>query len=244
MAMRRELRRWLAGLGIIWLLAGPVLAAPNYQDPAYLAAVADASVRTAAEISNQLTAIAAWNPSLTWEGTPGASRVLMTTVTREYYDQNVGKEYNLSFGQLWVTAAGELRNWFAGSAGGYNELRLEQLMGFPPGIGYTRVVELWVDPATLFRPTPDPEVSDTTCGLDYPTGLYQQVSAAYREWFDHRATTIYSGSQPWPWTGLGYTYDWGDTTGHVGLSEFVVEQNATVKIEAVYTMDQYFRPVR
>ena len=49
----------------------------------------------------------------------------------------------------------------------------------------------------------------------------------YTGWFNNRKNYIYSNarsypaSSPYPWTRLGYTYDWG-SRNHVGLSEFVV----------------------
>lgn len=51
----------------------------------------------------------------------------------------------------------------------------------------------------------------------------------YKEWFSERADTIYAVGDEhnpwtwgWPWTRLGYTYDWGDPLRHIGLSEFVL----------------------
>jgi hypothetical protein len=47
----------------------------------------------------------------------------------------------------------------------------------------------------------------------------------YKNWFTNRKAWIYQQSVPggpYPWTGLGYTYDWGNPDPpHVGLSEFV-----------------------
>jgi hypothetical protein len=45
-----------------------------------------------------------------------------------------------------------------------------------------------------------------------------------------------------PWTRLGYTYDWGDSKTHIGLSEFVIEQNATVTVKSVTPTVQYLTP--
>ena len=40
----------------------------------------------------------------------------------------------------------------------------------------------------------------------------------------------------YPWTRLGYTYDWADNGEEYGLSEFVVRKNSEVKV--AYTVDQ------
>ena len=45
----------------------------------------------------------------------------------------------------------------------------------------------------------------------------------------------------YPWTRLGYTYDWGDSTTHVGLSEFILEQNATVMVKSVTSTVDYLK---
>lgn len=50
-------------------------------------------------------------------------------------------------------------------------LRLEQLLGLPSGGGKDCFVEIWADPADVFRPCPDcpdPETTDRECSLDFP----------------------------------------------------------------------------
>ncbi|MBU6351343.1 MAG: hypothetical protein KGS73_14490 [Chloroflexi bacterium] len=37
----------------------------------------------------------------------------------------------------------------------------------------------------------------------------------------------------YPWTRLGYTYDWSNSASEVGLSEFVVAAGSTVAVEPV-----------
>jgi hypothetical protein len=108
-------------------------------------------------------------------------------------------------------------------------LRLEQLLGLPPAKGYTKFVELWVDPDDLFRPSPDPEVTDTVAQLDFPAG----VSAEHRSWYEENLNTTY------PWTRLGYTYDWGNPASEVGLSEFVIRKGAAVTIRSVTPTNAY-----
>ncbi len=49
----------------------------------------------------------------------------------------------------------------------------------------------------------------------------------YQCWFQNRRTWVYSydlSGAPYPWTGLGYTYDWGNSKTVVGLSEFVLNK--------------------
>ena len=45
-------------------------------------------------------------------------------------------------------------------------MRLEKLLGLPPNSGKTKFVEIWVRPQDLFRPSPDPEITDCVAELD------------------------------------------------------------------------------
>jgi len=38
---------------------------------------------------------------------------------------------------------------------------------------------------------------------------------------------------------IGYTYGWGNPKSEIGLSEFVIKQGATVKIDSVYCTSEY-----
>jgi hypothetical protein len=253
---------------------------------AYLAALRDAAVSEQREISRNLVAIVpardAINKarlkgdSLVWEGDPGKSRILVATfMSRDsyikYYKDNLeagSPEYVLSK-SLWVTATPELKNFFRtaplreGSPIIPTAKRIKQLLGLHPAYDYEVIVEMFADPADLFRPAPDPEITDHEAELAIPpleavnysvingrkawtfprdqnpflalrTDVFFKDSKwspaqTYKEWFSDRADTIYTvgnendpSSWGWPWTRLGYTYDWGNSAGHVGVSEFVL----------------------
>src|SRR6185369_11295748 len=111
--------------------------------------------------------------------------------------------------------------------------RLEQLLGLPAKNGKDRFVELWADPDDLFRPCPDPEVTDRECSVDFPrSGRFLTVSADHVRWFEELKKKSY-GPDGYPWTRLGYTYDWGSVEGREGLSEFVIRSGASVDVKAV-----------
>ena len=69
--------------------------------------------------------------------------------------------------------------------------------------------------------------------------LSRDMSYTYEEWFTDRKNTIYYGDHPYPWTGLGYTYDWGDPGCEVGLSEFVILGGSTVGVQDVVPTADY-----
>ncbi len=233
-----------------------------YQE--YLQAVEDAEMATYEEISKNLVAIVKNNDTLElqWEGTPGKSRVLVITWTNKtYYDDYVGKDYTLpEDANVWVTVVPELKKFIQENPHDITVLRIEQLLGLPPDNGKTKFVEMWVNPGDLFRPSPDPEITDHEAELTFPTiknrflafdnrmtiteydgGLQKDVSYTYVQWFKHRKQTVYSGSYPYPWTRLGYTYDWGNADDHMGLSEFVIIGGSTIGINSIKENDEYFQ---
>lgn len=202
---------------------------PVVEDP-YLAAVADAKVATEEERYDNLVPLVESNRSLLWRTTAGQSEVLVGTWTSwAGYSDSVGKSVALSR-EVWVNPAPLVQAFCQGSDldGAPLVLRLEQLLGLPSGDGKTLFVEFWVRPIDLFRPSPDPEITDTIADLTFPPG----VDPAHRAWIESLQATSY-GEGGYPWTRLGYTYDWGSTVSEVGLSEFVIRSGATVSVEAV-----------
>ncbi len=49
-------------------------------------------------------------------------------------------------------------------------------------------------------------------------------------------------TDPFPWTALGYSYDWGRPANPQGFSEFVVRGGATVAFEALAYTEEYCAP--
>jgi len=205
----------------------------------YRDAVKDAETAEPDEISTDLIAIVPYNEDIVWS--EDGSRVMVVTWTSwDGYDSLVGNSTVLQR-EVWVTVAPELQN-FCTSCCQDNEaliLRLEQLQGLPPDNGKTRVVEMWASPDDLFRPSADPEITDHEAGLDFPIPSdYITVNQSHIDWFNSLRNESY-GEDGYPWTRLGYTYDWGNPQSEVGLSEFVVRQGATVEIKSVSTTAEY-----
>lgn len=205
-------------------------------EAAYQAAIADASIAEQAERSPELTAIVPENSNLVWKGEDNYRQVLVTTWTSwDGYWDFLGQPMTTTR-ETWVTAVPEVQVLCLGH--GLSEdrliLRLEQLLGLPPHNGKLWFVEIWVRPADLFRPTPDPEVTDQTAELDFEPN----VSAEYVDWFNTLRDSSY-GADGYPWTRLGYTYDWGNPQTEVGPSEFVIHPGATVEVNNVQPTAEY-----
>ncbi len=222
----------------------------------YQKAIQDARVVTPEEVSKNLTALDKYATQLKWEGTPGKSRVLVVTWTNKtYYDDYVGKDYVMPK-NAWITVCPELQNWYKEqgfSSAEFPSLRIEQLLGLPPYTGKTKFVEFWVNLDDLFRPSPDPEINDHEADVDFPNSRFLVFDPnatikdddddqyyTYTNWFNNLMQKSYTGENAHPWTRLGYTYDWGKTDNHIGLSEFVLCSGSTVKVKAITPNEDYF----
>ena len=209
-------------------------------EQAYLNAVKDAQIAEPQEISKDLIPIVETNSNLVWDGAPGEKRVLALTWTSwTGYDDQVG-ESMVTSRETWVTIVPQLKNFCHNYVPRQTSLtlRLEELLGLPPNNGKTRFVEMWVKPQDLFRPSPDPEITDQEAGLDFPSSTFLSVSPDYVKWFNDLSTASY-GDNGYPWTRLGYTYDWGNPKSEVGLSEFVINKGATIEIHSLAQTDAY-----
>ena len=162
--------------------------------------------------------------------------VLVATWHRYPESYPAGQEAEISHGEVWVFTAEEIKEWGAKQTEtDHMELRLQQLIGLPPQKGYTHFSLLWVDPDDLFRPSPDNEIDDTTVGLSFP----ENVAEEYQNWFNGNILYSYYPLR-YPWTRLGYTYDWADNGTEYGLSEFIIRNNAKVRVEKTYSNEEFF----
>lgn len=232
----------------LWIPGTPEVGASAISDDeaalqqAYLNAVTDAAIAELDEISRNLIFIVESNDELVWRGEAENKQVLVLTWTSwDGYDEKVGQAM-VNTRKTWVTTVPELKNFCTAYSATHNNLplRLEQLLGLPPNNGKTRFIEIWVSPTDLFRPSPDPEITDQVAELTFPTSQYFTVSADYVTWFNNLSSQSY-GENGYPWTRLGYTYDWGNPIGEVGLSEFIIDGGATVEIKGVIKTADYCR---
>lgn len=215
----------------------------------YQKAIEDAKIAEPYEISRNLTAIfdygdsLAANGNLMWKGTKNDRRVLVVTFTKyaSTYLNKLGLSDTARYGDIWVTVVPEAKEFIHKLNKHFSDkeltLRMEQLLGLPPNYGNTHMVELWVKPNDLFRPTPDPEINDCVADLYFRS----DVDSLHKAWFNSAANNIYTGTPAFPWTRLGYTYDWGNTQSEIGLSEFVLRKKAVYEVGSVKVLADYFK---
>ncbi len=145
-------------------------------------------------------------------------------------------------GDTWVTVVPQAQNFCrkftADHGANLDELnvRLEQLIGLPPGSGDTGFLELIVkEPANLeffFRPcATSPATNTSTCAAGPPPD-----KSKHSQWIFSQYYTAFSTATPnqYPWTALGYTFDWAtDDKGNFvryGASEFIVAKGAPIEV--------------
>jgi hypothetical protein len=203
----------------------------------YIAAVADAKVAEESEIYDQLIAISASNGELKFDD---EGRVLAVTWTSwDGYDGKEGQEVELG-AEVWVTTVPQLQDFCRGLGllDASLDLRLEQAMGLPPNNGKTKLVQLWVPAEALFRPSPDAEINDAIAALVFPDG----ADPVHVAWIEQLEGSSY-GDKGYPWTRLGYTYDWApDAESEVGFSEFVARKGTKAIVESIVPQAQYCAP--
>ena len=208
------------------------------------------------------------NRDLIWRGEPGASQLLATTFTKSAYYANLTPGQTIPAAvDLWVVPAPqmyeEVRENNPLGAGLSPQLAASQYLGLPPRNTNDAVVSVWVSPATMLRPAIDPRIDTHELETSFPFTL-QNVpltqapalpkdspasgfapAADYASWFLERQSAIFNlavSGGPYPWTGLGYTYDWTPAAPDVvGGSEFLVPRGSPVVIESVVPVGRYFQ---
>lgn len=222
--------------------------ASPHQDPGqtdlknlYNAAIEDAAIAEKHEISKNLVAIVPSNNDLIWKNKDAQEPYVLVVTWTDYdgYDGKVGQSTAAGI-DIWVTVVPEVQD-FCRNLPNDPALRLEQVLGLPLHSEYDKFVELWVKPVDLFRPSADPEISDSEAEIDFRiSNKFMKLSDQYIRWFNDQKKVSYRPGG-YPWTRLGYTYDWGNPHDHVGLSEFIINKGAVVEINSISPTAEYCR---
>ncbi|MEH1837234.1 MAG: hypothetical protein V7L20_00340 [Nostoc sp.] len=226
----------------------------------YCYAIANTKIAEKDKIWKNLTAITKDNKKIIWEDNKVNSRLLVASwANGDRYQPLVGQDSEQTSKDIWVTVAPELKD-FCNKLSIFRQItlpkeitlsyRINQLLGLPPEDSEKqekrKVVQIWVEQRDLFRPTPDPEITDHEAELNFPefSWFMSIISDKYKNWFLNQLMT-----NDYPWTKLGYTYDWGKHSDwekidpkrpvNVGLSEFIIREKALIKIDSVSKVDDY-----
>lgn len=163
---------------------------------------------------------------------------------------------------MWVTLAPNLqefcRDFSATVSANPNRviLRLEQRLGLPPAASKTHFIEMEIatpaDGISLFRPCGNPDVTTTSCTPGGPVKCDLDDTNCHRhaDFFVNQYYSSYGTARPveYPWTSLGYTFDWAHKPAglgsrfdfvQVGESEYVVPPGTTLKLVSITPTGRY-----
>ena len=239
------------------LLSAAVLIAATHtvmadQAKRYERGVADAAFAEQSEIASDLNAIDPSNASLVWND--DKTKVLVATwKSQDSYD-NYMKPYTKTSDNpnyaVWVTAVPQVHAMCsqvhpekANKPEKYKKVldrRLKQYLGLSPDWNYDVFVEMWVSPDDMFRPCVDPEINDSSCNLHFGKEIPTVKNIPdYQDFYSDLYYKSYRSSAGVPWTGLGYTYDWGNRGTEVGASEYILVPGAEYDIKRAVPTTEY-----
>lgn len=212
----------------------------------YQSAILDAMVADSAEIIDTLWALTPENTSLQWKTINGKPHVLLASFMRYPASYPVGDSINNSWGESWVFIPQQMKARIGSSFTATSDtiMRICQLLGLPPANerSNTHIAEIWVNPERLYRPAGNPVITTTSVGAV----LSNSSSETFASWFNNYIVFAYyrtlsaTADYHYPWTRLGYTYDWSPEATNVGLSEYVLQPNSGAWVENVSKVSDYF----
>jgi len=147
-------------------------------------------------------------------------------------------------GYVWVTAVPEVQQKCKGFKEKDLALRLRQLLGLQPEAQFQHFVVMKVAASDIFRPATNPLTTtpwpcgakkENYCGEQFP----YWATPAHMQWLAGQMLTSYvvapehNGTYSYPWTRLGYTYDWKQGADRYGASEYVVRPGSVVNVLSV-----------
>lgn len=192
----------------------------------------------------------------------------LTVVTWKRKTQIPDFQNKTAPGDTWVTVAPNLKKFcqdYVASNGNDPDqlkLRLEQRLGLPPDSTYDSFVEFTIDPkdvSKFFRPCDDPSTNTNTCDPATPPKPYEiranlksldpaNNQAVEKYWLLSNYYWSYAPSHEYPWTSLGYTFDWAPKEEgsndfvRVGESEFVVAAGTPIQFVSAADTVAYCTP--
>jgi hypothetical protein len=165
--------------------------------------------------------------------------------------------YNVTsplYGDTWVTIVPELLTicrQFKGDVA----LQVREVLGLPPNHEIPMIFVMKVQPSDIFRPTPDP-TPWTLCPCGNPAGnqctfdphvqcgnsFPRDVAPSHVQWIANTTLSLRQTPGGFPWTHLGYTYNWKPGADSYGASEYIVRKGANVSDVKKFSLEEYCKP--
>lgn len=198
----------------------------------YQNAIADAMLSEEAEVI-PLVSLTTDDEMTSWNG----DRVLLLTLHQQPEVYIEGMTIKLK-NEVWTFTDKEFEAWFNENQKDVADwsLRLKQLIGVPATSPYHYVSAMWTLPSDVIRPANKIDVRDASMSLT----LDESLPEAYQTWFNGNILYSYY-EDSYPWTRLGYTYDWADDCDEYGLTEFLIQPDANVYIEFTQPIEDFIK---
>jgi hypothetical protein len=145
-----------------------------------------------------------------------------------------GQWFTAHSGGTWVTGVPEVREICSQWRGTPAEIetRLRQLIGLPPDADTPWFLVFQVKATDVFRPAVSPAIDTeypcpvddngvppADCGNAFPA----RTSPEHYQWMAQSAFSLHAVPGGYPWTHLGYTYNWRPGQDRYGTSEYVIK---------------------
>ena len=222
----------LGAIGILTVSAGCTQQNHLSNQDLWKSAMTDAVFSEEDEIQ-ELVCLTKEDPQVIWDD--AGKRVLL--LSWHNYDDAcaAGGPLPSGYGDIWATSLGEMQTWYAENEQNVTDwdLRFAQLLGVHEEEGYSRFSAFWVAPEDVIRPA---YITDVTQQMknDY-AGITEEP---YKTWFDQNILWSYFESD-YPWTRLGYTYDWSGGESEYGLTEFLIFDASKTQIAFTYSTQEF-----
>lgn len=170
----------------------------------------------------------------------------LTVVTLTNYNgYKVGVENTLTR-DVWVTAVPEVKN-LCQTFSGDVEMRLRQLLGLHTNQKFDKFVTMEVKHNDVYRPAVNHDPTMTlpcACPVTVKCGeeFLANVDNKHIRWMADQMLSSYVISESslitsgYPWTRLGYTYDWKPGSNRYGASEYVIRNGAKITVTEINTI--------
>jgi hypothetical protein len=187
-----------------------------------------------------------WNARTLRPLTPDEhGQVLVAMVTSK--DGKVGDSLTAGTYGMWVTGVPEVQTICRNFRGDV-AMQLRQLLGLPPDADVPRVLVLKVGISDLFRPAPDDSTNtlspcktlpDTPIPADCGNTFPSTTTPSHYQWMAVETLYLHTIPNGYPWTHLGYTYNWTPGADRYGASEYVIRGNAKAVIVENVPTERY-----
>lgn len=207
------------------------------EEELYKMAVKDAAFAEEDEIK-PLVSLTKDDELVTWDD---KGRVLLCTWHSYPDSYPEGETVTTKWGSVWVYTDKEMASYAEELKNAKDPvMRLRQLISISPGKTHSTVTGMWVKPSDVIRPAYQTDATDGRMFTAFED--VEKVDGQFKEWFDQNILNSYFYGE-YPWTRLGYTYDWADNGKEYGLTEFLVKQNADVEVAFTETTDEFLQRI-